>query len=101
MRCQVIKSFNRRGEIQNPGSIIEVPDDALSKLAGYVQVIQPTTRDPKTFPHYCKPSDSWCSGKLPGREYPKDCINHHCEYYHASQDATQGLNDTQGTLTLA
>jgi len=39
MRCQVIKPFVRRGEIQNPGSILEVPEDALIKLTGYVEPI--------------------------------------------------------------
>lgn len=39
MRCQVLKTFNRRGERQLPGSIIEVPEGVLQKLAGYVQPV--------------------------------------------------------------
>jgi hypothetical protein len=39
MRCHVLKQFNRRGEPQLPGSIIEVPEDMIPKLAGYVQAI--------------------------------------------------------------
>lgn len=39
MRCQVIKPFNRRGEIQHPGSIIDVPKEMLLNMAGYVQPV--------------------------------------------------------------
>ena len=39
MRCLVIETFNRRGEPQHPGSIIEVPDEALAKLTGYVRPV--------------------------------------------------------------
>lgn len=37
MKCQVIKPFTRRGEMQHPGCIIEVPENALVKLTGYVE----------------------------------------------------------------
>lgn len=37
MRCLVLEKFNRRGEPQLPGSIIDVPTDVLPKLAGYVR----------------------------------------------------------------
>lgn len=54
------------------------------------------------FPHYCPPpADCWCSAKLPGGNYPEDCISHRCEYYHASPDAPQTTNEVQGELTLA
>lgn len=39
MRCEVLKSFKRRGELQLPGSIIEVPENMLDKLTGFVQAL--------------------------------------------------------------
>lgn len=39
MKCQVIKQFKRRGELQAEGSIIEIPQEAFSKLAGYVKAV--------------------------------------------------------------
>lgn len=39
MKCKVIKPFNRRGELQLPGSTIEVPESMLQKLTGYVQAV--------------------------------------------------------------
>lgn len=52
MRCEVINTFNRRGEPQLPGSIIDVPEDMFLKLAGYVKAITTTSTtsvDAQTF----------------------------------------------------
>lgn len=43
------------------------------------------TIDPKSFPHYCRPGDCWCSEKLAGANYPAGCIRHNCEYHQATQ----------------
>ena len=40
MICQVLKEFERRRELQLPGSIIDVPEDMLLKMAGYVQPVE-------------------------------------------------------------
>jgi len=37
MKCTVIQQFNRRGVPQFPGNIIDVPEDALEKLADFVE----------------------------------------------------------------
>ena len=39
MKCQVINSFKNRGEIILPGNIIDVPEEMLQKMAGYVQTL--------------------------------------------------------------
>jgi hypothetical protein len=36
MKCQVLKSFVRRGENILPGSILEIPEEMIPKMAGYV-----------------------------------------------------------------
>lgn len=43
MRCQVLKQFVRRGVSLLPGSIIDVPEEMLVKMAGYVQQLVPPT----------------------------------------------------------
>lgn len=45
MRCEVLKTFKRRGEPQLPGSIIEVPQDVIVKLAGYVRILANSSAD--------------------------------------------------------
>jgi len=37
MKYLIVKAFKSRGEVQRPGSIIEVPASALVKLAGYIE----------------------------------------------------------------
>ncbi|MDD2367531.1 MAG: hypothetical protein PHN84_15380 [Desulfuromonadaceae bacterium] len=41
MKCQVLRQFVRRGVSQLPGSVIDVPEEMLLKMAGYVQKIMP------------------------------------------------------------
>lgn len=42
MRVTVTRQFNRRGEQQLPGSIINIPSDMLSRLQGYVEPLPET-----------------------------------------------------------
>lgn len=79
MQCRVMKPFNRHGELQLPGIIIEVSEEALSKLAGYVQPITPD--EGRGLPHYCQTGACWCSALLPDRDHPADCILSACEYF--------------------
>lgn len=44
---KVIRPFKRRGEIVTPGTILEIPDDVLPKLAGMVELIR-RQHDPPT-----------------------------------------------------
>ena|ERR1039457_3527211 len=37
----------------------------------------------RDLPHYCKPGECWCSGKLQSSNYPVDCIRINCEYHLA------------------
>lgn len=37
MKCRVLKSFKRSGEIQKIGSIIEVPEDRINNMAEYIE----------------------------------------------------------------
>lgn len=41
MQCQVIKPFNRRGEIQQFGSFVEIPEEMFLQMAEYVQAVAP------------------------------------------------------------
>jgi hypothetical protein len=85
MLCQIIKPFNRRGELQPLGSIIEVPEEMILTMSGYVQIIADDgyCPDRTSLPHYCQTGDSWCGGKLPGKDYPTLCYVINCEYLSA------------------
>ena len=39
MLARVLQPFTRRGEIIPPGTILDIPDDVLSKLAGLVEPV--------------------------------------------------------------
>jgi hypothetical protein len=69
MRCTVIKQFNRRGVLQLPGSIINIPEDTLHKLAGFVQAITETYSGQgcRYYPKICKDRYS-CHGSPCDRE---------------------------------
>jgi len=45
LKCQVIKPFNRRGELQLPGRILDVPDEMIVKLKGFVRLVSDTAAD--------------------------------------------------------
>jgi hypothetical protein len=64
------------------GQIIEIETSLLAKLQNKVAKLD---TDPKSFDHYCHAGDAWCSAKLPGRDYPQDCIRHNCEYWQGVQ----------------
>jgi len=75
MLVQVISKFNRRGELQLPGGIIEIDATSLLKLEGFVKPLS----DGKELPHFCIEGDCWCSARLPSGHCPAECIP--CEYY--------------------
>ncbi len=77
MKVRVIQPITTAKGTTPVGTIIDIPDNLLVKLKGKVELID----DPKKFPHYCAKSDSWCSGKLPGNDYPSACIKIKCEYH--------------------
>ena len=45
MRCEVLKTFKRRGEPQLSGSILEVPKDVIVKLKGYIRLLGSSSAD--------------------------------------------------------
>jgi hypothetical protein len=45
MQAIVVKEFTRRGEIQKVGAVIEIPIDAILKLAGFVEVAPAATEE--------------------------------------------------------
>jgi len=92
MKVRVLVEIMLSNKTLHPGEIIEIPNSLLPKLGGRVKPLH--TSDGKDQPHYCSESDSWCSAKLPGTDYPAGCIWHNCEYYHASPDAPQPPNET-------
>ncbi len=77
----VTKSFKWRGVVQEVGTVIHIPVDRRSQFEKFVTVDVYThvdllqQKDPRTFPHYCRPSGSWCSEKLTGV-----CKVTQCEY---------------------
>ena len=59
--------------------------------------------EPKeTISIYCADGDCHCSGMLPGRNHPADCLSHNCEYYHlAKHKTTEQPNEQRSILTPA
>lgn len=45
MQAIVVKEFTRRGERQKIGDVIEIPVDAILKLAGFVEAVPATTEE--------------------------------------------------------
>lgn len=62
MNVIVTKSFSRRGEMQLPGSIIDVPDDMLSPLQGYVKPVPDHCRYWKQVCHSTLMYQEQCTG---------------------------------------
>ncbi|MDD2367561.1 MAG: hypothetical protein PHN84_15530 [Desulfuromonadaceae bacterium] len=40
MKCRVLKSFKNKGEIQKIRRIIEVPEDMIINMTGYIQSLE-------------------------------------------------------------
>jgi len=90
MRCEVLKRFKHQGEIQLPGSIIEVPESMYSRMDGYVQTVIVTENNScetgivQGFCNYrgiCSVSVDKCIGS-----FPDTCHQMECE--HLSQIRT-------------
>jgi hypothetical protein len=103
MRCTVTKRFKSDGEFHPVGSIMDIPENMILKMAGFIQTIgnadgypdQPITgitgiESPcppaevptrQIMPLYCVSGNCSCSTLLPGNDYPGDCIRISCEYY--------------------
>ena len=80
MKCQVIKQFIRRGVSHHPGSIINVPESMLLKMAGFVEVV--ATADsyvPASIPtptrtcFCCKGDDFWQSAVQENHSVCRKC----------------------------
>jgi hypothetical protein len=80
VKVRVIQAITTTKGITPAGTIIEIPDSLLEKLKGKVDAIG----DPKSFPHNCHPAGCHCSAKLPGADYPVECIRIGCKHYNAS-----------------
>lgn len=84
MRYFVAESFTLKtpkGDVIFPtGKVLELTQDQVEKLGSKVQILKPYPNDGKDQPHYCSKSDSWCSAKLPGSDYPNSCRRYGCEY---------------------
>lgn len=70
MECEVLKQFKRRGDIQYPGSIVDVPKDMLLKLSGYIKSVScadsyPSTKQIEPDPAHSLADDSESLGLLP------------------------------------
>ena len=77
MKVTVLQQLTISDRIITPGEIIEIPDSVYPKLAGKVRIVT----DGRDLPHYCRPSGSWCSEKLPQKNYLAGCIAINCEHH--------------------
>jgi len=62
MKCRVIKPFNRRGELQLPGSILDVPDEMIARLEGLVQLVVDSSVDSYSPDNWKPPFRAWLEG---------------------------------------
>ena len=70
MLCRVLKTFNRRGESQTPGTVLNIPEGVLIKLTGYVEPIATADSYPEppegTNPTLAIVSPTHCQAKKVG-----------------------------------
>jgi hypothetical protein len=62
MKCRVIKPFNRRGELQLPGSILDVPDEMIARLEGLVQLVVDSSAGSYSPDDWKPPFRAWLEG---------------------------------------
>ena len=89
MKVKVIQSFESVRGVIPAGEIIEISETLLEKLKGKVVVLPEEVDrkpDPRTLPHYCQPSGTWCGAKLTGSDYPTMCISISCEHYQQQEN---------------
>lgn len=74
MRCLVIQEFNSKAGVKLPGTVLDLSEEAVSALAGYVAPL--AKNDPRNAAHYCQDGGAWCSSRLPLHLEPTEC--QHC-----------------------
>ncbi|MDD2898398.1 MAG: hypothetical protein PHI31_06760 [Desulfuromonadaceae bacterium] len=82
------------------GKVLELNRNQAAKILRKIEMIPPTNGG-RDLPHHCLFYGGWCSEKLHSSTYPSGCVRNACDHYHASQDATQTINEQQGKLAPA
>ena len=72
MNAIVIKEFKRRGELQTIGSVIEITEEAVSLLAGYVEAV-PTLPDDEPSPCFCCHGQDYWLSRINGDSICRRC----------------------------
>lgn len=75
-KVKVIKAFKRRGEIIHPNTILEIPDEVLTKLVGLVKVLPNNT-------HHSNPhgflGEALAEVDRLGRPWPRNFFDRMCQ----------------------